>query len=125
MQKKELEHELRNRINKNIAPEDILVGILPNKFAFAFKDLFIGTNMEKVVSQLKGKSFRVLATRGWDESEFALGGVKISEVRESTLESKITPGLYFTGEVLDVTGKRGGYNLAWAWASGFIAGQCK
>ncbi len=125
MEKKGLEKELRNRVNKNIAPEDILVGILPNKFALVFKDLFIGKNIEKVASELKGMRFKVSATRGWNEAEFALGGVKTSEVRESTLESKIISGLYFTGEVLDVTGKRGGYNLAWAWASGFIAGLCK
>ncbi|TBR16892.1 aminoacetone oxidase family FAD-binding enzyme, partial [bacterium] len=71
MEKKELENELRKRINKNITDEDILVGILPNKFAPALKDLFAGKNIEKAADELKNKSFRVLATRGWNETEFA------------------------------------------------------
>ncbi len=125
MAKDALEKELYKRVEENIADEDILVGILPNKFAVAFKDLFSVRDIEKAVSELKNKKFKVTATRGWNEAEFALGGVKVSEVKEPTLESKIVPGLYLAGEILDVTGKRGGYNLAWAWASGFIAGLCK
>ncbi len=125
MEKKELENELSEKIDRNIPYEDILVGILPNKFAPALKDLFSERNIEKAASGLKDMRFKVLETRGWNEAEFAYGGVKVSEVKESALESKIVPGLYLSGEVLDVTGKRGGYNLAWAWASGFIAGLCK
>jgi hypothetical protein len=48
--------------------------------------------------------------------------VDAREVKPRTLESKLRRGLYFAGEVLDVQGGRGGYNLAWAWASGFVAG---
>ncbi|MDD5681335.1 MAG: NAD(P)/FAD-dependent oxidoreductase, partial [Candidatus Omnitrophica bacterium] len=56
------------------------------------------------------------------EAEFTAGGIDVGEINESTLESKLRSGLYFAGEILDVNGKRGGYNLAWAWASGFVAG---
>ena len=62
-------------------------------------------------------------TRGWNEAEFTNGGVDVNEIKPGTLESKLKPGVYFAGEILDVNGKRGGYNLGWAWASGFVAGQ--
>ena len=66
--------------------------------------------------------FRVQGTRGWNEAEFTSGGVDAREVEPRTLGSKLRKGLYFAGEVLDVQGGRGGYNLAWAWASGAVAG---
>ena len=71
---------------------------------------------------LKNKRFAVHGTRGWNEAEFTSGGVDAREVEPGTLESKRCRGLHLAGEVLDVQGPRGGYNLAWAWASGLIAG---
>jgi len=68
---------------------------------------------------LKDKRLKIIGTRGWNEAEFTCGGVKLDEVNFDTLESKLTKGLYFAGEILDVDGVRGGYNLAWAWASVF------
>ncbi|MFA5256422.1 MAG: NAD(P)/FAD-dependent oxidoreductase, partial [Candidatus Omnitrophota bacterium] len=50
-------------------------------------------------------------------------GIDIKYVKQETLESTVVKGLYFAGEILDVCGKRGGYNLAWAWGSGFTAGR--
>ena len=52
-----------------------------------------------------------------------LGGVSTDELSSSTMESKKVPGLYFIGEVVDVTGHLGGFNFQWAWSSGFAAGQ--
>jgi hypothetical protein len=49
--------------------------------------------------------------------------VKLSEINADTLESNLCPGLFFAGEVLDVDGKCGGYNLQWAWSSGYVAGK--
>ncbi len=54
---------------------------------------------------------------------FLLGGVSTNELSSQTMESKKVPGLYFIGEVADVTGWLGGYNFQWAWASGFAAGS--
>jgi len=71
---------------------------------------------------LKDWRFKVTGTRGWNEAEFTAGGIDLKEVKEGPLESKLVKGLYFAGEILDVNGKRGGYNLAWAWASGYVAG---
>jgi predicted Rossmann fold flavoprotein len=62
-------------------------------------------------------------TEGYRTAEVTLGGVDTTEVSSSTMESKRMPGLYFVGEVLDVTGWLGGYNFQWAWASGHAAGQ--
>lgn len=60
---------------------------------------------------------------GYDKAEVTLGGVRTNEINPKTMESNLVPGLYFIGEVLDVTGLLGGYNLHWAWASGTSAGR--
>jgi predicted Rossmann fold flavoprotein len=62
-------------------------------------------------------------TEGYRTAEVTLGGVSTDELSSSTMESKHVPGLYFIGEVVDVTGWLGGYNFQWAWASGHAAGQ--
>jgi predicted Rossmann fold flavoprotein len=62
-------------------------------------------------------------TEGYDTAEVTAGGVDTDELSSKTMEAKKVPGLYFIGEVVDVTGQLGGYNLHWAWASGFAAGQ--
>jgi predicted Rossmann fold flavoprotein len=82
------------------------------------------SGMTKLINELKRKEFKVAGTRGWNEAEFTAGGVPAEEADPLTLESKLQKGLYFAGEVLDVQGRRGGYNLAWAWASGAVAGAC-
>lgn len=61
-------------------------------------------------------------TEGYDRAEVTLGGVSTDELSSQTMESKRVPGLYFIGEVVDVTGWLGGYNFQWAWSSGFAAG---
>jgi predicted Rossmann fold flavoprotein len=62
-------------------------------------------------------------TEGWHKAEVTLGGISTNELSSQTMESKKVPGLYFIGEVMDVTGWLGGYNFQWAWASGYAAGQ--
>lgn len=66
---------------------------------------------------------RPAGTEGFNKAEVTLGGVDTRELSSKTMESKRVPGLYFVGEVIDVTGCLGGYNLHWAWASGHAAGQ--
>lgn len=63
------------------------------------------------------------ATEGYDHAEVTVGGVDTRELSSKTMEAKKVAGLFFTGEVVDVTGQLGGYNLHWAWASGYAAGQ--
>lgn len=62
-------------------------------------------------------------TEGYRTAEVTLGGIDTNEINQKTMEAKKTPGLYFIGECLDVTGHLGGHNFQWAWASGFAAGQ--
>ena len=63
------------------------------------------------------------STDGYDKAEVTAGGVDTNDLSSQTMESRIIPGLYFIGEVVDVTGQLGGFNFQWAWASGFCAGQ--
>jgi predicted Rossmann fold flavoprotein len=65
----------------------------------------------------------VTGTLGYEKAEVTAGGVRLSEVNPSTLESRIVPGLYLCGEVLDVDGRLGGFNFQWAWSSGTVAGR--
>jgi len=62
-------------------------------------------------------------TEGYDKAEVTAGGVDTNELSARTMENRKVPGLYFIGEVVDVTGHLGGFNFQWAWASGFCAGQ--
>jgi len=117
-----LKDELSRRFQKGISEADVLAGILPDKFVLAYKPLLKSAAVDDLVAGLKTRKFKVSGTRGWNEAEFTAGGISTDEVDHATLESKIQRGVYFCGEVLDVDGERGGYNLAWAWASGFVAG---
>ena len=123
MDKEQLKYRLTKQINQKIAAEDILVGILPNKLCVALKELFENHEIDSAVVRLKDMRFKVSGTRGWNEAEFTAGGVDVNDIVPGTLESKLCKGVYFAGEVLDVNGRRGGYNLGWAWASGYVAGQ--
>jgi len=96
---------------------------LPLKISAALKGLVSSGDPAAIAKRLKSMRFEVIGTRGWNEAEFTAGGVDTREVDPATLESKIMKGIYFAGEVLDVDGRRGGYNLAWAWASGSVAGM--
>jgi hypothetical protein len=71
---------------------------------------------------LKSWSLEVSGTMPWPEAQVTAGGVDLRDVNPETLESRIVPGLYFCGEILDVDGDCGGFNLQWAWSSGWLAG---
>jgi predicted Rossmann fold flavoprotein len=62
-------------------------------------------------------------TAGFEKAEVTAGGVALTDVHTATMESRVVPGLYFCGEILDVTGRLGGFNFAWAWITGRIAGS--
>ncbi len=121
----QLKNELERRQKAGWLAEEMLTGLLPLKLAQSLKDVFGKNNLDKAVKSLKDWRFEVSGTRGWNEAEFTSGGVNVNEVKIGTLESKLKLGVYLAGEILDVNGKRGGYNLGWAWASGLAAGQTK
>ena len=77
----------------------------------------------KAFDCFKHMTFTVLDTMGFDQAQVSSGGVSLSEVSPQTMESKLRPGLYFAGELLDVYGDCGGYNLQFAFTGGAIAGQ--
>ena len=122
MDKETLKKELAVRIKNGLFSGDFVAGILPHKFGIAFKDLIHSRDLDGLADALKSRRFMITGTRGWNEAQFTAGGVDIHGIDWRTLESKSRKGLYFAGEMLDVDGRCGGYNLAWAWASGFVAG---
>ena len=79
--------------------------------------------IEEAERALHHFEFVPAGTEGFAKAEVTAGGVDTNELSAKTMESAKVPGLYFVGEVVDVTGKLGGYNFQWAWASGFSAGQ--
>jgi len=123
-----LTSRLLKRLRDGWPAADLAAGILPDRFASVIAALLPASVRDPaeaaaaLAAALKEKRFTVYGTRGWNEAEFTSGGVDAREVEPRTLGSKLSKGLYFAGEILDVQGPRGGYNLAWAWASGFVAG---
>ncbi len=104
---------------------------LPKRFAQRFCELYADERplrqytrpqLTLVAAKLKEWPVQPSGTEGYRTAEVTLGGVDTTEVSSSTMESRRVPGLYFVGEVLDVTGHLGGYNFQWAWASGRAAG---
>ena len=78
--------------------------------------------IHRLVEVLKNSRFTVTGTRGFKEAMVTAGGISLAEVEPKTMESRIVPGLYLTGEVLDLTGPSGGYNLQLAFSTGALAG---
>jgi len=113
---------------------DILVGLVPLKISNGVLDTLnllptlkakeIHTKLsKKIANQLLNWRFEVSETHGFRHAEVSGGGIDTNEIDEKTMMSKKCQNLYFTGECLDVVGRRGGYNFAFAWASGYLAAK--
>jgi predicted Rossmann fold flavoprotein len=76
-----------------------------------------------VADILTGWRFKIRGTKGWQSAQTTAGGVDTQEINQNTMESKLVKGLFFAGEIIDIDGQCGGFNLQWAWSSGYIAGQ--
>ena len=76
-----------------------------------------------IVAAVTAHELPVLEVMGYRKAEVTAGGVPLSEVDPRTLESRVAPGLYLAGEILDVDGRLGGYNFQWAWSTGWVAGR--
>lgn len=79
--------------------------------------------LKRLAGLIRGFKTEITETNSFDQAQVCRGGVDTEEVNEKTLESLYVPGLYFAGEILDVDGICGGYNLQWAWSSGYVAGK--
>jgi predicted Rossmann fold flavoprotein len=114
------------------APQTFLAELLPRRLA---KDIVETQNFSGNLSDLPDAKLRALAdavndwrvvpsgSEGYRTAEVTLGGIDTNGLNSSTMEAKAVPGLYFIGEVVDVTGWLGGYNFQWAWSSGVCAGR--
>lgn len=78
---------------------------------------------DRLIEALSKFRFPVERDRGWNYAEVTAGGVPLVEINFRTMESKLTPGLYLIGEILDCDGRIGGFNFQWAWATGWLAGH--
>jgi predicted Rossmann fold flavoprotein len=81
------------------------------------------SDLRTIAKDLTSWKLTPIGTEGYKKAEVTVGGIDTRELSSKTMEAKKTPGLYFIGEVVDVTGWLGGYNFQWAWSSGWAAGQ--
>lgn len=86
-------------------------------------DTLGGKDIQKIAAAMKEWRFKIEGTMSWNNAQTTKGGADTSEFNPNTMQSKLVKGLYAAGEVLDIDGDCGGYNLQWAWSSGTIAGM--
>jgi hypothetical protein len=112
--------------------QTVLSGIFPERFARVWSAQFLGPRpvrqfnekeLKAAAGSIHAWEVRPVGTEGYRKAEVTVGGIDTGELSSRTMEAKKAPGLYFIGEVVDVTGQLGGFNLQWAWASGHAAGQ--
>ncbi|MDD3656559.1 MAG: NAD(P)/FAD-dependent oxidoreductase [Atribacterota bacterium] len=112
----------------------LLQGILPEKLSqFILRalnmefDLAVGSisenKIQSIIDNIINFYLPITGTQSWKYAQVTCGGISVKEVNSKTMESKIVSNLYFAGEILDVDGDCGGYNLQWAWSSGYLAGK--
>jgi len=116
--------ELKDKINrKQIFPEKFLDYLAQthslNKILAEYPD----RELEAIAKAIQEWQLKPSGTEGYAKAEVSSGGIDTRELDSKTMMSKKVPGLYFIGECVDVTGWLGGYNLQWAWASGYVAGS--
>lgn len=128
-----LQAELRRRLNTELPMEELLTGVLHNRLGRVLTKA-AGVKGKQFVRELSERELREICRAvkafvveltepmGMDSAQVTAGGVLTEQFDPMTMESKLVPGLYACGEVLDIDGDCGGYNLQWAWSSGRCAG---
>ena len=126
------EHWLLEHASARTLLANLLSERLPRRFAHAWCELhgwtkpmneFRHAELRLIASTLSGWRLAPSGTQGYAKAEVTLGGVDTRDLSSRTMEARVCPGLYFIGEVMDVTGHLGGYNFQWAWSSGVACGQ--
>ena len=79
--------------------------------------------IDTLTAQIKNYRLLINGTGSFEQAQVCAGGVDTGEIKPENMESKLVPNLYLTGELVDVDGTCGGYNLQWAWSSGYLAGK--
>ena len=133
LSKEEITAMLTTRKNTKRTTDELLTGILHNRLGRVItKEAGIGlcpisylSDQELSGAAYQAKNFAVelTGTLGMDAAQVTAGGVYTKDFDPNTMESRLVPGLYACGEVLDIDGPCGGYNLQWAWSSGYVAGE--
>ena len=106
-----------------VLPKRLIPAVLGQEAAAEPLQALSHARISEIARQLQHWQLKPGGTEGYRTAEVTLGGVDCNELSSKTMESKKVPGLYFIGEVVDVTGWLGGYNFQWAWSSGWCAGQ--
>lgn len=128
---KEESESFASSLRGGATPLQVLSKVWPRRFAEAWCERHAldkplarcsKAETEELTRNLHGWETRFSGTEGYPKAEVTLGGVETGELSSKTMESRKVPGLYFIGEVVDVTGWLGGYNFQWAWASAHAAG---
>jgi predicted Rossmann fold flavoprotein len=123
---------LAARRQSDLDLSNLLSQHVPRRFAQAWCNLYAPSRplsrysnkeLEEIARRLEEWRLVPDGTEGYKKAEVTAGGVDTDELSSRTMEARRVPGLYFIGEVVDVTGQLGGYNFQWAWASGYAAGQ--
>lgn len=114
--------------------QEALTGLFPSKLnRVLLKESGIGPDekasgcgkqkLDRLAFSIRHLRVDITGTKGFDQAQVTAGGVDTGEIHPETMESRLVPGLFFAGEVMDVDGMCGGYNLQWAWSSGYAAGK--
>ena len=129
----QLLEELKRRRNGNLPVEELLTGILHNRLGRVLSraagvrsglvSQLTDRELDAVVQAVKAFEVHLTEPMGMDSAQVTAGGIQTSEFDPMTMESRLVKGLYACGEVLDIDGDCGGYNLQWAWSSGRLAGE--
>jgi predicted Rossmann fold flavoprotein len=119
---KKVKMQLKTILSEYLPKRLIDVLIEQKLLAYSLQDIS-NKQIKQVAENIQSWTIKPNGTEGYRTAEVTLGGVDCSEISSKTMQSQAVPGLYFAGEVLDVTGWLGGYNFQWAWASGWCAGQ--
>ena len=134
MEEKELFNILCSRKNSELNCEELLTGILHNRLGRVLVQS-VGIKLGDRIAQLSDVDIHLVCSAvkafdislaepmGMDHAQVTAGGVATDDFSPETMESRLVPGLYACGEVLDIDGDCGGYNLQWAWSSGYLAGR--
>ena len=124
-------------VNKGRSLDNLLTGLVPKSVGIAVlknASVYYGDAVveemssgmiESVAESLESFNLKVMGTKGFSNSQVTSGGIPVAEIDGQTMKSKLVDNLYFCGEIIDVDGRCGGYNLQWAFASGLLAGELK
>ena len=126
--------KIRLQLNPSKTLEEMMVGLLNHKLSYLIikeakldpvkhSKLITNQELEQLTRNIKEFRMQIKDTNSFENAQVCAGGVSTQEIDENSMESKRSKGLYLVGELVDVDGTCGGYNLQWAWSSGYLAGD--